>query len=468
VCLKALAKEQHDRYQSAAEFALALRTPQRARLSVLGVIAVVALGLVGLGAAAVAGKGRTEQPAVGAKAPVLPVERVAVPAVPELSTEQLKEGTKAWRRVLKIKDARGRHEASLSWLESYLGHPKARDAASVRDAARLGFPLFRVPEPVLGFCLLPDGRIVASHYDGSLKIWEGDPLVATRSWHPPLARPSDVTPTPDSSGVIVTTTQQGDTASYFLDLDSDEVNEPLVLPAAPTQRAMSPRGPLLALSGRDRTVYLVDLLTGETVQRFEGQKSRVLSIGFSPDGSRLLICSGDTLESGFAIQNMVRLWDVDSGDVLGSFGSGSQPNCAVFLPGAKQFLVGSSAGVITLHDTADVANPVKMLVGKTGKGLFEAGVATPHAHSRGVRDLLPMPDGRLVSFAGDSRYPEFEMRVWTADYEEQHMVVLPSWPDHADLSADSTRVLVRYAKGATEMWPVPDAETADAVPNSKR
>jgi len=231
---------------------------------------------------------------------------------------------------------------------------------------------------------------------------------------------------------------------------------------------MSPAGALLALSGRDRTVYLVDLLTGETVQRFEGHKSPVLGVSFSPDGSRLLTCGGDTMERGFEIQNLVHLWDVESGESLGTYGSSSKPNCAEFLPGGKQFLVGTSGGVITLHDVADMGNPVKMLVAKAGTGLFEGSVATPNAHSRGVRDLLPMTDGRLVSLGGESRYPNYEMRVWTADFEEQHTVVLTSLPDHADLSADATRVLVRFREGATEMWQLPDADSPSVAPSSER
>ena len=64
--------------------------------------------------------------------------------------------------------------------------------------------------------------------------------------------------------------------------------------------AFHPDGKRLASAGRDRAIWLWDLVRGEEVARLQGHTKRVFSLAFSPDGATLASGSEDTT---------VRLWD---------------------------------------------------------------------------------------------------------------------------------------------------------------
>jgi WD40 repeat protein len=66
--------------------------------------------------------------------------------------------------------------------------------------------------------------------------------------------------------------------------------------------AFHPDGTRIATAGRDRAVWLWDLVRGEEVARLQGHTSFVWSLAFSPDGKTLASGSGD---------GTVRLWDTE-------------------------------------------------------------------------------------------------------------------------------------------------------------
>jgi hypothetical protein len=66
--------------------------------------------------------------------------------------------------------------------------------------------------------------------------------------------------------------------------------------------AFHPHDKRLATAGRDRTIWLWDLATGQEVARLQGHISYVWSLAFSPDGKSLVSGSGD---------GTVRLWDTE-------------------------------------------------------------------------------------------------------------------------------------------------------------
>lgn len=468
VCLEALAKEPRARFQSAAEFALALRSPHAAGTSSWALAAVVGTVLAGVAIATVVAMDRGAS-SDGERGPAQERREAkvdqGVPVTLALTETEINDGRRALRSARHVVDPKKLLAKLDRWLERYPGHPKESDVKRLRRQTRLSVPLFRLPQNVLGSCYLSDGRIVSSHSDATVGIWEGAPPSLARTWSLPRKWPSlDVTPTPDERGVVVTSRQS--VKAFFIDLDSDDVTV-LTLPMKPKERAMSPTGQVLAIGGYDPVVYLVDLRTGQAIQRFAGHGSTVISLDFSPDGSRLLTGCGDKLDTRRQVENMVRLWDVASGDVLRTVRPVSKPDRAVFVASGDRFVVGSSAGMLTVYET-ETAAAVRRLTAKNASSALEGTLSTPRAHTRGVRDIVRLPGDRLVSLAGVNGSPEFELRVWSATGEEEHSLVLSEQPSSADASPDGRRLLLRLRTGALHMWQLPPPGYDGSAPVSDR
>ena len=67
--------------------------------------------------------------------------------------------------------------------------------------------------------------------------------------------------------------------------------------------AGSSDGTRLASAGRDGSIWLWDLATGQEVARLDGHTNYVFSLAFSPDGASLASGSGD---------DTVRIWDTEA------------------------------------------------------------------------------------------------------------------------------------------------------------
>ena len=73
--------------------------------------------------------------------------------------------------------------------------------------------------------------------------------------------------------------------------------------------SFSPDGTKLASASEDYTVRLCDVSTGQAIGvPFQGHTNWVTSVSFSPDGTKLASASYD---------NTVRLWDVSTGQAVG-------------------------------------------------------------------------------------------------------------------------------------------------------
>ncbi len=165
---------------------------------------------------------------------------------------------------------------------------------------------------------------------------------------------------------------------------------------AKTALAYSPDGRWLAGTGDDlATIAVWDAQTHERMGRFQGHTGPVYSIGFSPDGHRLVSASSD---------HTVRVWNVDDGTCLTVLqGHTDEVLAAVFHPDGTRLASAGRDRAVWLWDLA------------TGKE-----VARLTGHKDYVFSLAFSPDGQsLVSGSGDGT-----ARVWDVLSREAHQNAL--------------------------------------------
>ncbi len=83
--------------------------------------------------------------------------------------------------------------------------------------------------------------------------------------------------------------------------------------------AFNPDSSQLLSGGQDRAIILWDVISGNEVKRFEGSVGAVLRVAFSPDGTTIASTSADETvkdDTTDTVDRMVRVWNVESGDVV--------------------------------------------------------------------------------------------------------------------------------------------------------
>ena len=141
---------------------------------------------------------------------------------------------------------------------------------------------------------------------------------------------------------------------------------------------------MLSGSG-DKTLKLWDAASGRLIRTFEGHSGGVVSVAFSPDGTRVLSGSWD---------KTLKLWDAASGQLIRTFeGHSGGVGSVAFSPDGTRVLSGSDDKTLKLWDAAS--------------GQL---IRTFEGHSGGVYSVAFSPDGtRVLSGSGDGTE-----RIWDA------------------------------------------------------
>jgi WD40 repeat protein len=107
--------------------------------------------------------------------------------------------------------------------------------------------------------------------------------------------------------------------------------------------AFSPARRTLATGGRDLTVKLWDLDTGQVKTTLSGHTLDVISLAFSPDGHLLVSTSGDIHDRKDVRPGEIKVWDVAAGRELASLGGhGSYVSAVSFSPDGKTLVTSGS------------------------------------------------------------------------------------------------------------------------------
>ena len=154
--------------------------------------------------------------------------------------------------------------------------------------------------------------------------------------------------------------------------------------------AFSPDGSRLISGLGDKTIRLLNIASGREIRRFTGHTDGVSSVVFSPDGSRLASGSWD---------KTIRLWDIASGREIRRFTgkedwSGHNPVAVAFSPDGSRLVSGSNSKILLW----DIASGREIVCFTGHKGRFFASSF----------DIAFSPDiSQLVSGSSDKK-----IRLW--------------------------------------------------------
>jgi WD40 repeat protein len=121
--------------------------------------------------------------------------------------------------------------------------------------------------------------------------------------------------------------------------------------ATPLTVAVGPDGRQALSTSEDGIIILWDLFDAGEVRRFDGHQQAVADAAFTPDGKQFLSGGGRFSLDGESIDNQMRLWDLETGELVRVFDGHTDTIVQIDIsPDGKRALTGSFDGSMRLWD----------------------------------------------------------------------------------------------------------------------
>lgn len=252
-----------------------------------------------------------------------------------------------------------------------------------------------------------ESQILASGSDDhTIKIWDGHTGECLRtiwghsSWVQSLSFSPDRQTLASASrdGTVKLWDWQTGECLQTLEGHIHRVKSVAFSPLPPTPLNKGGEGGILVSGSDDQTVKLWEVQTGICIQTFQGHQDWVLSVAFSPCGSRIVSAGGE----------IIKLWDVYTGECLQTFfGHTHRVRSVVLSPDGQTLASASDDETVKLWDVS------------TGKNF-----RTLQGHLKGVWSVVFSSNGEtLVSGSGDET-----IKFWSVETGECWKTLLAERP----------------------------------------